>query len=561
MTVPQMLRKGWPFGWLPQAVARIPAPIHLKLLVAFLCIAGLLVALGVVGLQVLGASNERAVELGRLEQKVSAYRQLQTEITRQLNAGSASFSAQNDAELETIVRQLNQSTYNFDRFEFVAGDEGEVLNRVRSDFDRFVREMEAVVELARTKRVTEALEQQRSVAQPLAAALDRDTNALVNRAEAQVVSTIDANDEQFTTSRVVVIGLAAASIALALLLGYAIAWSVITPVQRMRSHLAMLSAGDFSQHVSIANRDELGSLGRSLNSMSDELGRLYREFESASRHKSEFLANMSHELRTPLNAVIGFSDVLREHMFGELNEKQDEYLDDILSSGKHLLSLINDILDLSKIEAGRMELEADEFVLAEAMENGMAMVRERALRRGVTLCLKVAPSVSTVLADERKVKQVIFNLLSNAVKFTSNGGSVEIAAHQDGDELYVAVRDTGMGISSEDQQFIFEEFRQAGRSKQAEPEGTGLGLALARRFVELHGGRIWVESEVGTGSTFTFVLPNPRPLPEDEGPWARPATIVAAESGFEHERARSQLGNETPEHYKHAHALRQGGLQ
>jgi signal transduction histidine kinase len=231
------------------------------------------------------------------------------------------------------------------------------------------------------------------------------------------------------------------------------------------------------------------------------------QLEIASRHKSEFLATMSHELRTPLNAIIGFSEVLLQQMFGPLNPKQAEYLDDVLSSGRHLLGLINDILDLSKIEAGRMELDVDTFSLVEALQNGVTMVRERAARHGIALALDVAPGVDLIEADPRKVKQVLFNLLSNAVKFTPDGGRVDVtAAHANGD-IVIAVKDTGIGISPEDQERIFEEFQQARRQTERSREGTGLGLSLAKRFVELHGGRIWVESEPGKGSTFTFTLP------------------------------------------------------
>jgi signal transduction histidine kinase/DNA-binding response OmpR family regulator/HAMP domain-containing protein len=232
-----------------------------------------------------------------------------------------------------------------------------------------------------------------------------------------------------------------------------------------------------------------------------------RQLEIASQHKSEFLANMSHELRTPLNAIIGFSEVLIERLFGELNEKQDEYLQDILSSGRHLLSLINDILDLSKVEAGRMELEQGTFALPEALENGLTMIKERASRHGVQLTLDVDPRLGLIEADERKVKQVVFNLLSNAIKFTPDGGQVAVTARLADDEIEIAVRDTGIGIAPEDQARIFEEFQQARHQVTKTREGTGLGLALTQKFVELHGGRIWVESEVGVGSTFTFTLP------------------------------------------------------
>jgi len=231
-----------------------------------------------------------------------------------------------------------------------------------------------------------------------------------------------------------------------------------------------------------------------------------RELEAASQHKSEFLANMSHELRTPLNAIIGFSEVLTERMFGELNEKQEEYLKDIYASGTHLLSLINDILDLSKIEAGRMELELTDFDLPTALDNALTLVRERAARRGLTLEKSVDERLGQIRADERKIRQVALNVLSNAIKFTPEGGRIEVRAVPVDGSVEVSVSDTGVGIAPEDQEAVFEEFRQVGTSA-AKQEGTGLGLALCRKFVELHGGRIWVTSQVGVGSTFTFTIP------------------------------------------------------
>jgi signal transduction histidine kinase/HAMP domain-containing protein len=243
-----------------------------------------------------------------------------------------------------------------------------------------------------------------------------------------------------------------------------------------------------------------------------ELEEKSAELEAASRHKSEFLANMSHELRTPLNAIIGFSEVLSERMFGELNPKQAEYIQDIHASGRHLLSLINDILDLSKIEAGRMELELDRFSLPATLENALTLVRERAERHGLAIGLAVDPRVGELTGDERKIKQILLNLLSNAVKFTPEGGKIEVAVAPADGVVEISVSDTGIGIKPEDQEIIFEEFRQAGGDYARKREGTGLGLALARRFVELHGGRIWVKSEVGKGSTFTFTIPV-RPWP------------------------------------------------
>ena len=245
-----------------------------------------------------------------------------------------------------------------------------------------------------------------------------------------------------------------------------------------------------------------------------------RQIEAANRHKSEFLANMSHELRTPLNAIIGFSEVLGERLFGELNEKQAEYTDDILTSGRHLLSLINEILDLSKVEAGRMELELATFDLPLAIDNARTFVRERATKHGINLDVTVDERLGEFVGDERKIKQILLNLLSNAVKFTPEGGRIGINARQADGSVEISVSDTGIGIAPEDQPKIFEEFRQVGGDYAHKREGTGLGLTLAKKFVELHGGKIWVESEVGKGSTFTFTLPinpHPFPLPEGEG--------------------------------------------
>ncbi len=243
-----------------------------------------------------------------------------------------------------------------------------------------------------------------------------------------------------------------------------------------------------------------------------ELQTKTRELEIASQHKSEFLASMSHELRTPLNAVIGFSEVLLDRMFGEINERQEEYLRDILSSGRHLLELINDILDLSKVEAGQMVLEPSTFEVGSALEWASALHRERAAAHAITVTSEVAEDVGTIEADERQFRQVVLNLVANAVKFTPDGGSVSIKAYREGTELNVTVTDTGIGVAPEDQERIFETFQQ-GRRGAPKEEGTGLGLTLCRRIVELFGGRMWLESTPGIGSTFGFSVPG---LPEQE---------------------------------------------
>ena len=237
-----------------------------------------------------------------------------------------------------------------------------------------------------------------------------------------------------------------------------------------------------------------------------ELRRARDQAVAATLAKSQFLANMSHELRTPLNAINGFSEVLLERMFGELNDKQDDYLKDIHSSGTHLLSLINDILDLSKVEAGRMELDVTTFHLPSAIDNAMTLIRERAGRHGIALECNIDPSLGEFKGDERKFKQIMLNLLSNAIKFTPDGGRITVTACMPGRLVEVAVADTGSGIASGDLPLMFEEFRQVGTDQARKAEGTGLGLALSKRFIELHGGSIRVESTLGKGSTFILTL-------------------------------------------------------
>jgi signal transduction histidine kinase len=310
-----------------------------------------------------------------------------------------------------------------------------------------------------------------------------------------------------------------------------LARNLARPIEAIQVAAAKIGSGSLDQRIEVSSRDELGALADEFNRMAARLQASYagleqqvqerthelaralaelddksRELEAASHHKSEFLANMSHELRTPLNAISGFSQVLRRELFGPINEKQAEYLDDVLASARHLRSLIDDVLDLSKVEAGQIELQVEPFSLPAALERGVVMVRDGAASGGVRISLSSDPGIDTVIGDERRVRQVVVNLLSNAVKFTPAGGTVDVAAARFDGEVRVSVADSGPGIAPEDQARIFEEFQQAAAGKE-QREGTGLGLALSKRLVELHGGRIWVESEIGKGSRFVFTLP------------------------------------------------------
>jgi signal transduction histidine kinase len=469
-------------------------------------LAALLILLGVIGLVVLGEANARGQRVVDLQRRGAAAAALGLETTQQLNAVETALANPDPRVIETAVRGLGLTGYSVDRLEFVASGEPDLVARVVAAHDQFAALNTLTLGLLSAGQIGEAQRVQTVQVQPVADQLDRLTNELVDRALAEVAQSIDDSRQAYARSQAIVLAFAGVSLVLGLVLGLALGFSIIRPLRAIGSRVERIAAGDFSDHVRVDNRDELGALAANIDRMNDQLGRLYADLEAANRHKSEFLSNMSHELRTPLNAIIGFSEVLLQRLFGDLNERQADYLQDILDSGKHQLALVNDVLDLSKVEAGRMELELSTFSLEAVIDNGITMLRESAARGGVVLEVECDPRADSIEADERKVRQVLFNLLSNAVKFTPKGGTVSVRTRARSDAVEISVDDTGVGIASEDQGRIFEEFGQAKEGKSREGS-TGLGLTLAKRFVELHGGSMTLRSVVGQGSTFTFVLP------------------------------------------------------
>ena len=505
---------------LVRAVERIKLPLRAKLLIGF-ALVGVLLALAIaLGLVALGQSNSRGEQLRRLQQRavyvqlvLTDAARLQKAIDFRLNAPGSTTTFGSGLDL-TIGNDMNQLCIDSGLggcigkgspgpFDLAAADPAayQKLTNALSTF--FVISGNSAPPVGATPAVT--VERFLRQGNAFATSLKADLGRLARETRARTDALVAADHSSFASSRNLLIGVGAGSLLLALALGLLLSASVVGPLRHTEHRLAQIGAGDFSGRLDVPNRDEIGQLAARVNSTSDELQRVYRELETASRHKSDFLATMSHELRTPLNAIIGFSEVLQEQMFGELNERQLAYVNDVLEAGRHLLSLINDVLDLAKIEAGRMELELSTVAIPEILRSAVSMHSERASRGGIALALDTEPEEITITADERRVRQIVFNLVSNAVKFTPTGGRVDISALAQDGQVEVAVTDTGPGIRPEELETIFEEFEQAAGGKQV--EGTGLGLPLSRKLVELHGGRLSVESEPGKGSTFRFTLP------------------------------------------------------
>jgi signal transduction histidine kinase len=485
---------------------KLRASLRTKLLMAFLVIEALLVSVGVIGLLSLREADQRANQVVALQHKIEAYRQMQHDTLRQLYGVSAALALPNETTLAAALRQINQFGYDLDRVSFVAKDEVALLNQLREEYARFIAVVSHVVGLIHNGRAAEAKQSEIAELGPLADKLERLTNQLVNRAEADLVAGIDASRQTYAKSQILVAAVALASLVLTLVLGHAISRSVIDPVHVIHDGLNRIAVGDFTRRIEVPNRDELGELAAHVNSACDELQQLYRSLEEASRHKSQFLANMSHELRTPLNAVLGFSELLLDGIYGDPPEKMRSALERIQRNGRHLLGLINDVLDLSKIEAGQLRLSLADYSVEELVSGVYTSVESLAAEKNLGLRTAVPAGLPPARGDERRLAQALFNLVGNAIKFT-DAGAVRIEVEAKGDSYKFSVEDTGPGIDEADQAKIFQEFQQVDNSITKTKGGAGLGLAIVKRIVEMHGGRIWIESRLGQGATFSFLVP------------------------------------------------------
>jgi signal transduction histidine kinase len=498
---------------LVRAVARVRLPLGAKLLIGFAVVGALLATGYGLGLVALGQSNSRGQELRRLQQRAVHLQLVSADATNLKGAIEARINS--PGSTKRFGSGLDQAIGN--DLEQLCNDSGvSCIGGASGSFQLSDVDLKAFQTLTTSVPIfypiinwqagpNASVERTLRRADIFATSFLAEVNGPATEIRARANALVAGNHSSFTTSRDTLIGVGGGSLVLALLLGLLLSGSVVDPLRRTEERLARIGAGDFTDRLEVANRDEIGSLARRVNQMSDELQRVYGELETASRHKSDFLATMSHELRTPLNAIIGFSEVLHEQMFGELNERQLAYVNDVLEAGRHLLSLINDVLDLAKIEAGRMELQLSDVAIPDILQSAVSMHSEYASRSGIELDVSTEPGEIVLTADERRLRQVVFNLVSNAVKFTPSNGRVDISARLDDGHVEVAVADTGTGIAVEDLETIFEEFEQTADGMRA--EGTGLGLPLSRKLVELHGGRLWAESKPGRGSTFRFTLP------------------------------------------------------
>ncbi len=319
------------------------------------------------------------------------------------------------------------------------------------------------------------------------------------------MASIETSHAAYLTSRWVVIGFSVGSIGLALMLGYAFSWSLIGPVKEMDSRLKQIASGNFSQHIEVLNRDELGTLAVNLNRMNDELGQLYQQLDTANRHKSQFLGNVNHELRTPVSAIINYAGLVLSETEDQISQLQKENLQDLLKNAERLLNMIDSLLDITKIESGKLEVRIESVELEEIIRSAISTIESTLNRNHVQLIRNIAPDLPVLNTDRDKLRQIVLNLLDNAAKFTERG-QVKISASQQKGALKLEVSDTGIGIRKEDLNRVFEEFHRGG-STAKKFRGTGLGLAIVRRLVGLLGGSIEVSSEVNVGSTFTLTLP------------------------------------------------------
>lgn len=530
-------------GWLRplvDAVARLRLTVTRKLLFGFLFGAVLLVGMALLSLGIIGRMSDRVAELDRLQEKASSAQQMLYLVTAQSHYRAMALLTHNEthdynADIATAKQKFVTLLDGMERSD--PEDQGFVdllraANDVYADASAQVLALYEDGDYVGAQRVHIDLEHKDSHV------LEDQLNPFIVAAQEQM-STAQAafgDDRRLLTG--IVVGFSAAAVLVALILGFGLAWAFVLPVRRMERVLAATTRGDFSQRVQVPNRDEFGALARDLNLTNQRLAQMFDDERAltaqlsetnaslarASEAKSRFLASVSHELRTPMNAILGFTDALLAGVDGPLNQDQQTSLGWVQRGGRDLLGLINEILDLSKIEAGKLTVDAEPFEPKELVEAVVAQHRSLAAQKGIRISWHDAGSPAQVVLDRQRVRQILVNLVGNALKYTQQGEVEVEAGGATESELHVAVRDTGPGIAPDQFEAIFEEFRQA----EGTSAGIGLGLAISRRLARVMGGEITLESAPGAGSTFHLRLPiDSRDAPE----LAPTATVTARRTG------------------------------
>jgi signal transduction histidine kinase len=510
-----------PLGSVVRWVAGIRAPVHAKLLCAFMLIAVLFIAMGAMSLQTIANMNSQSQLLDEAHERVHWSQEIQHALALQMNFTAMALLLRDEATIANILRENNRFNNTLARIEKASQpEERDLIQRIRSAQEEAVTTVADIANLVRDGKLDDAMKLQLSKEYPLYLQIDGLVNQVLHREREKMdrfrASVAAANRKTL----ILMASFAAALIVLALLLGFVISWSFILPVQEAHGFLSQVAKGKFDTTINVPNRDEFGALADRMNQMSEQLHRLYEsqrrgsqelqrlndQLQQASKAKSDFLANMSHELRTPMNAILGFVEMLLDEIYGEVPPDLREPLTDIQTNGKHLLRLINDVLDLSKIEAGRMELVLAEYSVQDVVETVRSSLQSLALEKGLGFVAAAQDDIPLGYGDGRRITQCLMNLVGNALKF-SKRGRVSLWVEQQGDNLVYRVSDTGIGIPKDQVENIFTEFQQVDTAITREFAGTGLGLNITKKFVEMHGGRIWVESELGKGSTFFFSIP------------------------------------------------------
>jgi len=510
-----------PLGALVRAVARVRASVHVKLLAAFLLITLLFIAMGVMSLRTVAGTSRQTKLLDQAHERVDWSRQIEHALAMQMHFTAMALISQDDDTVGRILRESNRFNDTLARLETAApAEERALIQDIRVAQEDAMTVVADIANALRDGRIADAMTALRTREEPIYRRIEGLVGQLVAAEEARMASLRSGIQAADRHSLRLMAGFAAASIALALLGGFVISWSFILPVRAAHDFLSEVAEGRFGGTIVVPNRDDFGALAEHMNRMSGELRRLDDEqrvaaeelrrlndrLSQASRAKSEFLANMSHELRTPLNAILGFTELMLDELYGEVPPTLREPLTDIQTNGRHLLRLINDVLDLSKIEAGRLELGGGQYSVQEIVDVVHTSLRSLALEKGLAFTATVPPDIPPAQGDGRRLTQCLMNLAGNALKFTRHG-RVDIDVRLDGESLVYRVSDTGIGIPKDEVENVFAEFRQVDAAITREYGGTGLGLSITKRLVEMHGGRIWVESELGKGSSFFFTVP------------------------------------------------------